>query len=139
MSRRAAIFALLLLLARPTWAQPDEPPFMQELFPPELIMRYARDVGITPAQRKAITGAVAETQSKTLELEWEMQDAAQALTKLMAADPVDEKAALEAASRVMDLEGRVKRAHLALLIRIRNQLDADQRAALKARRADGSR
>jgi Spy/CpxP family protein refolding chaperone len=135
-TKNAALWITLLLLASPASAE-DPPPFMQELYPPELIMRHGRDVGLSDAQRKAITRAVAETQAMTLELQWDMQDAGQTLAELVSRDRVDEEAALEAATRVMEIEGRVKRAHLALLIRIKNQLSPDQQQRLRQLRAKG--
>jgi len=133
-TKNAALWLTLLLLASPSSAE-DPPPFMQQLYPPELIMRHGRDIALTEAQRKAITQAVAETQATTLELQWDMQDAAQTLTELVSQDRVDEGAALEAAARVMEIEGRVKRAHLGLLIRIKNQLSPDQQQRLGQLRA----
>ena len=135
-TKNAALWLTLLLLASPASAE-DPPPFMQELYPPELIMRHGRDIGLSEAQRKAITQAVAETQATTLELQWDMQDAAQTLAELVSQDRVNEEAALEAAARVMEIEGRVKRAHLGLLIRIKNQLTPDQQQRLGQLRAKG--
>lgn len=135
-TKNAALWLTLLLLASPASAE-DPPPFMRELYPPELIMRHGRDIGLSEAQRKAITQAVAETQATTLELQWDMQDAAQTLAELVSQDRVNEEAALEAAARVMEIEGRVKRAHLGLLIRIKNQLTPDQQQRLGQLRAKG--
>lgn len=131
----ATITTILLIGLAPTAPAEELPPFMDALFPPELIMRHGREVGLEPSQRKAITKAVGETQAKTLELQWEMQDAAQALAELVRETKVDEKAAIAAARRVMEIEGRVKREHLGLLIRIKNVLDARQQEALRALRA----
>jgi Spy/CpxP family protein refolding chaperone len=130
---KPAFGLLLLLLAWPAAAQ-DPPAFMRELYPPELIMRYGRDLGLTEAQRKSVTRAVAETQTRTLELQWQLQEAARTLAERLAPDRVDEEAALEAAARVMQLEGRIKRAHLGLLVRIKNQLLPEQQRRLDALR-----
>jgi Spy/CpxP family protein refolding chaperone len=135
-TKNAALWLALLLLASPASAE-DPPAFMQQLYPPELIMRHGRDIGLSEAQRKAITQAVGETQATTLELQWDMQDAAQTLAELVSQDRVNEEAALEAAARVMEIEGRVKRAHLGLLIRIKNQLTPDQQQRLGQLRAKG--
>ncbi len=56
-------------------------------------MRLAREIGLTPEQRSAITSAVSETQASTLELQWDMQDAARSLGKLVSRTRVDEEAA----------------------------------------------
>ena len=130
MIRIATLIAALLLLAGPTYAEQDPPDFIKALFPPDLIMRHGRDIDLSKEQRNAITKAVSNTQARTLELQWDLQDAARSLTELMSAPQIDEKSALAAAKRVMDLEGQVKRSHLALLIQIKNQLEPEQQAAL---------
>ena len=95
-------------------------------------------LGVRAEQREAITKAVTSTQAETLKLQWDMQEAAQELAALVRRDRIDEKAALDAAARVMDIESRVKLAHMSLLIRIKNQLDPDQQKQLRALRAKGS-
>lgn len=128
---RSISWLALLVLAAAASAQPPEPPFMAELFPPDLIMRYGRDIGLTSEQRAAITKAVSGTQAQTLEFQWDMQDAARLLGELLRPERVDERAALAAATRVMELEQKVKRSHLALVIRIKNQLTAAQQGQLR--------
>lgn len=126
-----SLIACSVVVASAVRAQPEEPPFMKALFPPDLVMRHDRDIELSQAQRQAIKDAVAETQARTLDLRWEMQDAARSLGELIGQPSVDEEAALAAAKRVMDLEGKVKRAHLSLLIRIKNQLEPAQQASLR--------
>ena len=48
-------------------------------------MRHGRELGLDASQRKAITKAVAETQAKALELQWDLQEAAQTLAELVSA------------------------------------------------------
>lgn len=132
----AALIAGTLAAATFALAQ-DAPDFMRRLYPPELIMRHGRDLGLTDAQRTAITTAVKETQAETLDLQWEMQDASQALAQLVGQERVDEKAAVAAAARALEVESRVKRAHLRLLIRIKNQLTPEQQKQLDGLRGVG--
>lgn len=134
----ALLFAAALVGAGAALAQGPEPAFMKQFFAPDLVMKNHRAIGLREDQREAITRAIRETQSKTLELQWAMQDAVSALEAQLAEDPIDERRAAKAAEKVMEIEGRVKRAHLALLIRIRNRLDPDQRQRLRAiREGDG--
>jgi len=125
----------LVLVAAGVGSETPPPPFMNELYPPELIMRHGREIELTPEQREAIGGFVKETQAETFDLQWEMQAAAQSLTEAMSRDEVDEKTALDAATSVMAIEGKVKRAHLRLLIRIKNRLTKAQQQKLRALRA----
>lgn len=114
-----------------------EPKFMRHLFAPDLVMKERRAIDLDEDQRKAITRAIQKTQSETVELGWSMQDAATDLESEITKETIDEKAALAAAERVMSIEGQVKRAHLALLIQIRNALRPDQRERLRKIRDEG--
>jgi len=122
---------VLLVIVTPALATNPDPPFMRSLFSPELVMQNQRAIGLRAEQRKAITRAIQKTQSETVELQWDMQDAAHLLGREIAKDPIDEKAALSVAERMMEIEAKVKRAHLGLLIQIRNQLDPKQRDQLR--------
>ncbi len=133
--RSLAVLACALVLSLSTLpgvagAQEGEPPFMRNFFPPELVMQNQRAISLRKDQRKAITKAIQSTQSETIELQWEMQEAAASLEEAVAVPKIDEGAAIAIAEKMMEVEGRVKRAHLALLIRIRNVLDPDQRERL---------
>lgn len=52
--------------------------------------------------------------------------------QLLQQSPADETKILEQADRIMALEREIKRAHLALLVRIKNTLTAEQIAKLEA-------
>jgi Spy/CpxP family protein refolding chaperone len=59
-----------------------------------------------------------------------------AVEELSAADPVNERALLEAIREVLVTEMRVKEAHMGLLVRVRNLLTPEQRERLKILRGD---
>ena len=111
-------------------------PIAARLFPPELVMTHQQHIGLTDAQRKAITGAITALQSKVVELQWAMTNEQEALAELLDRPRVDEAAALARADHLMELERRVKHEHLATLIRIKNTLRPEQQARLRAL-ADG--
>ena len=139
----SSTIGLLLLLGLDAWAQPAQPPadpLAQYVFPPELVMRHAPDIGLDERQRAAIKDAVVKTQSRFLDLQWDVQGEAEKMARLLQASPVDEAAVLAQADKVMALEREVKRAHLALLVRIKNVLTDAQRARLAElrRRGEGS-
>ncbi|MGH7675565.1 MAG: periplasmic heavy metal sensor [Gemmatimonadales bacterium] len=113
-------------------AQPaPNDPVAAALYPPELVMQHQRRLALTAAQRSAITEAVAGLQAQVLDLQWRMQDEVQRLAELLGAPRVDAAAALAQADQVFDLERQVKRAHLTLLIRIKNSLTPEQQATLR--------
>jgi Spy/CpxP family protein refolding chaperone len=147
--RTATIIALVLALVTSAPARAERPPemggpfgggpggrpgppaFLEHVFPPSLIMGNQEAIGLTDAQRKAIIEAMGESEKQLLELRWKLEAESEKLGKLLDAAQVDESAALAQADRVMELEGQLKRAHLALLLRIKNQLTPAQQEKLK--------
>jgi Spy/CpxP family protein refolding chaperone len=117
--------------------QPPGPDFASQLFPPEMVMQQQRRLGLAPEQRTAITQAIRQLQGDVLQLEWQVQDEGQRLADLLERPRVDSAAALAAADRVFELERRVKRMHLATLIRIKNLLTPEQQAMLRQMRGQG--
>jgi Spy/CpxP family protein refolding chaperone len=111
------------------------PAFLEELFPPALIMRNQSEIGLTDAQRDAISEAMAETEKKLVQLQWQSEAESEKLAKLLHNDTVDEGAALAQAQRVLGVEQEIKRAHLGLLIRIKNRLAPAQQKRLRELRA----
>ena len=59
------------------------------------------------------------------------------MARLLEQSPVDETAVLAQADKVMGLEREVKKAHLSLLVRIKNLLTDAQRAKLTELRRRG--
>jgi len=111
------------------------PAFLDQLFVPELIMRYQDDISLTDEQRVAITKAMTDTQTQLVDLQWQYEKASKKLTDTLGGTQIDEAAALAEADRVMNLELQMKRTHLALLIRIKQVLTPEQQAKLRALRA----
>jgi Spy/CpxP family protein refolding chaperone len=134
---------LLLLVATAAFAQqpqppqPQDDPIGQQLFPPELIMSQSQKLHLDDKQRAAIKNEVQSAQSKFFDLQWQLKEASDAMVELLQQTPVDEKRVLEQADKVMGFEREIKRIHLAMLIRIKNSLTADQIAQL--RQARGTR
>lgn len=119
---------------------PMRPPaFLRQLFVPSLIMEHQSDLGLTDEQRQAITKEMAETQKQVLELRWQLEEKSTALDKMLAAEKVDEAAALARIDDLMRVEEQMKRAHLGLLIRVKNLLTPAQQATLKKLEPRGPR
>jgi Spy/CpxP family protein refolding chaperone len=119
----------------PQPGQPPEDPLARVLFPPELVMQHQQDIGLRPEQRATITKAIQDFQTKVVDLQWRMQDQSQRLAALLDKPAVDQAAALAQVDEVLGVEREVKRAHITLLIQIKNALSADQQARLTAARA----
>ena len=88
-------------------------------------------LGIDQAQRDALTKEIDKGQSERLRLQWQLDAEKEKLVNLLAADKVDEARATEQATHVMDQENRIKSAHLAMLIRVKNLLTPEQQKKLR--------
>jgi Spy/CpxP family protein refolding chaperone len=135
------IIATVLLAAGGAAAQtppaPGQDPLAPFVFPPDLVMRYASEIGLDERQRAAVKEAVIKTQSRFLDVQWDLQAESEKMARLLQASPVDETALLAQADKVMGLEREVKRTHLSLLVRIKNLLTDAQRAKLSELRRRG--
>jgi len=139
MSRALLLLVLFLAGVPGTYAQPPGPdPIAENLFLPELVMRYAADIGLEERQRTAIKDAIQKAQSHFVDLQWDLQAESERMVRLLQARPVDEAAVLAQADRVMALEREIKRAHLSLLVRIKNLLAEPQQAKLMVLRRKSS-
>jgi len=134
MKRRIPFVLLVLfafaavLRAEPSAPAPD--PIAQNLYPPELIMRYAGDIGLAEPQRNGIKEAVQKAQAKFLDFQWQMQEESEKLVRLLQGKTVDEAAALAQVDRVLGLEREVKRTQISLLVRLKNLLTEPQQQKL---------
>jgi Spy/CpxP family protein refolding chaperone len=131
----AVLVALgVLLRPQPAAAQvapkPEEDPFAAVLFPPELIMQHARAIRLNDEQRAAITKLIEQLQGRVLGLQWQLAEQVQALKETLSRTRVDQDRALDQMNRVLDIEQDIKKAHLEMLIRIKNVLRAEQQAEL---------
>jgi Spy/CpxP family protein refolding chaperone len=145
-----ALSFLLLLVAPPlALAQPAGEPamgggppgmgfpsFLANVFPPNLIMRHQADIGLTDAQRETITKQMEESQKSLVALQWDVERESEKLGKLLEPGHIDEAAALRQADQAMSAEERLKKAHLTLLIRIKNVLTPAQQETLRKLRPE---
>jgi len=120
-------------------AMMHRPVFLDHVFRPELIMRYQREIGLTSAQQEAITRAMGETQQGLVGLRWKFEAESQELAKLLDSESVNEGAALALAEKVMSIEQQIKKEHLRMLIRIKNELKPEQQAKLRQLEPGGRR
>jgi Spy/CpxP family protein refolding chaperone len=136
MTRHVVLVLALIVAATSSSAAQGapEPDFSRHVFPPELVMKYQQKIGLRPEQRTAITEAIQQVQSRIVEQQWRMQEEAQKLGELLQAAPVNESAVLAQVDRVLGIEREVKRAHMTLLVRIKNTLTREQQAMLKGLR-----
>src|SRR5438876_441376 len=107
-------------------------PLARALGPPQLVMQHQQDIGLRAEQRAGITKAIQEFQTKVVDLQWRMQEQSQRLAALLGKPAVDQAAALAQVDEVLGVEREIKRAHMTLLIQIKNVLSAEQQEKLAA-------
>ncbi|HEY0673641.1 MAG TPA: hypothetical protein VGD27_15290 [Longimicrobiales bacterium] len=110
-------------------------PFAAVLFPPELIMQHARAIRLTDEQRVTITRHIEQLQSRVVRMQWQLTEQVQALRETLARPRVDQDRAIDQLNRVLNTEQDIKKAHLEMLIRIKNVLRPEQQAELARLRA----
>ena len=79
-------------------------------------------------------GEINRTTTRFNELQWELQDAMEALHETMKSNSVNEQQALAQLDKVLDSEREIKRLHMELAIRLKNQLTPEQQLTLQAMR-----
>jgi Spy/CpxP family protein refolding chaperone len=144
---RLTLAACALSCTAPTWVEAGGmgmghmrgPAFMHQLFPPTMIMQHQSDIGLTAAQRDAITKEMTDAQQAVTGLRWQLEEKITALAKLLSADKVDATAALAQADDVLKLEDQLKRLRLGFLIRVKNLLMPAQQDALRKLEPAGTR
>src|SRR6267142_501893 len=114
--------------------QPNMDPLGDVMFPPDLIMGHARELGLTDEQRAFMRGEIQKTTARFLELQWQLQDAVESLHQTMKSNAVDEPQALAQLDKVLDTERQIKHLHFTLGIRLKNQLTLEQQGKLRGMR-----
>jgi len=106
--------------------------FKGKLFAPNIILENRDALQLSKEQFTAIRAAVVEVQAGVAEHEWDMQEAYQALMLELDESPVDEDKVLEYASTALLAENQVKKKQMAMLVRLKNLLTADQISHLES-------
>lgn len=149
-SRSHSLLLVLMLWATPLWAA--SPAGMNghemrrartpasalriydQLFFPRLVMEHQQEIGLRPAQADAIKKAMTETQQQIVNLQWKLDAESEGLEKLLTAAHVDERAVVAKLEQLTAIEQQAKTMNFTLLVRIKNQLDPEQQAKLRALR-----
>ena len=118
----------------PRQPRPNDDPLGDVMFPPEMIMQHQRELALTDAQKQFMRAEIQRTTNRFNELQWELQDAMEALHETMKGSQVDEKQAMAQLDKVLDAEREIKAIHMQMNIRIKNQLTQDQQMKLRTMR-----
>jgi Spy/CpxP family protein refolding chaperone len=139
-TKRFGVLALLWLIGSAVWAQqqPAADPIAENLFPPELVLTNQKAIGLDDAQRSYIRAEVLKAQTRFTELQFQLQDAMEALGGLLKQNPVDETQVIAQLDKVLNAEREVKRTQIALMVRIKNKLTPEQQSRLQQLRGKPS-
>ncbi|MBT8102383.1 MAG: hypothetical protein KJO95_05395 [Gammaproteobacteria bacterium] len=107
-------------------AGPKDDVFKGKLFAPNVILEHQAELDLSKAQFTAIRAAVVEVQAGVAEHEWDMREAYQSLMQELGKAPIDEERVLEYANVALLAENQVKKKQMAMLIRLKNLLTAEQ-------------
>jgi Spy/CpxP family protein refolding chaperone len=113
---------------------PPMDPLHDAMFPPEMIMQHTRELGLTDEQKAFMRGEIQKTTTRFNELQWQLQDAMEALHEIMKSTSVNEQQALTQLDKVLDAEREIKRLHISMALRIKNRLTPEQQEKLHAMR-----
>jgi Spy/CpxP family protein refolding chaperone len=116
---------------QPPMPHPPHDPLGDAMFPPEMIMQHQRELGLTDQQKTFMRGEINKTTTRFNELQWQLQDAMEVLHETMKANVVNEQQALAQLDKVLDNEREIKRLHMELAIRIKNNLTPEQQTKLQ--------
>jgi len=114
---------------------PPPPDLADAMFPPEMIMQHARELNLTSEQKTFMRDEIQKTTTRFNDLQWQLQDAMEALHETMKANQVNEQQALAQLNKVLDAEREIKTLHMGMAIRIKNKLTPDQQMKLQSMRS----
>ena len=134
------VLPVLALMPGASSAQVEEEPdpFSTVLFTAEEIMQHRRAIDLNDEQRDAITRLIEELQGRAVGLQWRLLDETESVREALEGPRVDLDRVLDRFRRAMETETAIKRAHLELLVRIKNVLTAEQQEKLRELRSGGS-
>lgn len=124
---RKGIFVVLAVAAfGGALAEDTRDIFKGKLFPPNVVLEYREELGLTKAQYTEIRAAVVEVQTQVAEHEWDMQEAYSRVLGELDNRPLDAQVVARHVESVLAAENKVKLAQMGMLVRIRNLLTDEQ-------------
>lgn len=136
--RSKLLLPTLLLIFNPATLcaqQPPSDPLGENLFPPELVMQHQHALGLSDEQKTFFKKKLREAQEFFTESQWRLQDEMEKMVALVKQDHVDESQTIAQLDKILNIEGDIKRRHIALLIKIKNGLTAEQQTKLRELRS----
>ena len=107
-------------------------------FPPEMVMRNQKAIGLTADQQNSIRSEMQKSIPQFTELQWQQSAEEEAMQELAKTDHPDEAKILAQLDKLTTIENTMKRAQLSLMVRIKNLLTPEQQQKLRALEKDTS-
>src|SRR2546421_10539559 len=124
---------------QPRMPQPPDDPLADAMLPPEMIMQHARELNLTPEQKTFMRDEIQKTTTRFNDLQWQLQDAMEALHETMKGNQVNEQQALAQLGKILDAEREIKKLHMSMAVRIKNKLTPEQQMKLQSMRRSRER
>ena len=115
---------------------PNPDPLAHLMFPPDMILGHARQLNLTEDQKTFMRSETQKTTAAFQDLQWKLQDQMELLQETMKSTSVNEQQALAQLDKVLDIEREIKRLHIGLAVRLKNQLTPEQQDQLHKMRMD---
>lgn len=100
-------------------------------FPPEMVMRNQKAIGLTADQQNAIRGEMQKAVPQFTDLQWQQSAEEENMQELAKTDHPDEAKILAQLDKLTTIENAMKRTQLALMVRVKNILTPDQQQKLR--------
>jgi Spy/CpxP family protein refolding chaperone len=110
---------------------PPRNPVADDFFPPELVMQNQAVLGLKEEQASAIKTEMQKVMAHFTDLQWQQSAEEEKMATLTKQERIDEKQAVAQLDKLMGIENEIKRARIALLVRIKNTLTTDQQTKLR--------
>lgn len=130
---KSNLLLVTLLLASSGVCAPPPPrpdPLAESLFPPDLVMHNAEAIGLTDGQKQFLQSEIETAHTRFGEMHQKLQKEVEATAALLKNERLDETGVLAQFDKVLNQEREIKRAHLALVLAIKNKLTAEQQKKL---------
>lgn len=129
-----ALFAVAvnLMCGMAAAAEPKQDVFKGKLFPPNVILEHQAQLDLSKQQFTDIRAAVVAVQTNIAEHEWDLREAYQNIMLELDRSPIEEKRVLELVNAALLAENAVKKEQVAMLIKLKNLLNAEQVAYLES-------
>jgi len=124
--------ALLFLTSKSIQGQqPPSDPIGDSFFAPELVMQHQEEIKLTDDQKNFLKIELRKVQMRFTELQWKLQDESEKMVALVKQQHIDEQQTLAQLDKILDAEREIKRLQIALIVKIKNSLTAEQQARLQ--------